>query len=53
MTQDDWTRWGDAHPLIAGIMQLGIYVLCWGGFLLGFGVVIALLSLLARGCSGA
>jgi hypothetical protein len=43
MTQDDWTRWGNQHPWIAGLMQLGIYGLCWAAFFLGLGLVAAFL----------
>jgi hypothetical protein len=45
MTIDDWTRWGDAHPWIAGILQLGIYALCWVGWVAGFCLIVALLGL--------
>jgi len=47
VTQDDWTRWCDAHPWISGTMQLGIYALCWAGFFIAFGIVILFLHLLS------
>lgn len=38
-TQDDWTRWGDAHPILSTVMQLGIYALIWLGVILALGLL--------------
>ena len=46
MNQDDWTRWGNEHPIIAGLMQLGIYGLCIAAYVFGLGALAALLGLI-------
>lgn len=37
-TEREWVRWCDEHPVRAGLMQLGIYALCWMAFLVVFGL---------------
>ena len=43
----DWARWGDEHPWLAGFAQLGVYLLCWVGFLAGLALALFLISLVA------
>ena len=47
-TEREWTRWGDEHPVVAGVMQLGIYGLCWLAFIAAFLVIAGFVGLLAE-----
>lgn len=47
-SEADWTRWGDEHPWLAGLIQFGIYALCWVGFICGIWFVGNVLTLIAR-----
>lgn len=46
MTQDDWTRWGNRHPVVSTLMMLGIYALCWIAWLAAFALLAALFAFL-------
>ena len=50
-SEREWTRWGDEHPVVAGVMQLGIYALCWLGFIAIFLVIAGFVGLLAEAFS--
>lgn len=47
-SEADWTRWGNRHPFLASIAQLGIYALCWIAVLACLGILAGLFALLAR-----
>jgi hypothetical protein len=39
--------WIDRHPWLAGLVQLGIYALCWAGILACLALAAFLFALLA------
>jgi hypothetical protein len=32
-SEQAWIDWCDEHPVMAGLMMLGVYALCWAGFI--------------------
>jgi hypothetical protein len=47
-SEDDWTRFGDEHPVRAGLAQAGIYVLIWVGVIACLMLAAFLFALLAK-----
>ena len=46
MSERDWIEWINRHQVLAGLMQLGIYVLCIVGFVLFWGCIAAIVGTL-------
>ena len=51
-SEQEWTRWGDEHPILSALMQLGIYALCCIGALAGLAVLVFLAIVVSKAFGG-